>query len=349
MPKIRLNSRVKVLSESDSTITFLFDEVHQSTFNVEEPALKEILLYVAHEGIDISLIDRLRNSSLIENRFNKFIEQMKNKFFVKYQIDLGGEEITVSPINRNFDERMDEPIQEIPYVLSKYSCFRPHGENFLLENPLASCQITATYEGLRHIFSLLNGEVNFPDKKLEVNWLYQILISNKFINERGQDDDITAWEFHDLFFHHHSRLNDSDTYLSFGATNIKSNRTETSCSNEKLKKGIIRLQKAGQNSANVDPEFFKVLESRRSYREFDDEHAINEGQLGEFLYHSLAIHERKAPSQQLGTRRAFPSAGAVHDLEFYLVIGNCSFLNRGIYHYRAKDHTLCPLRLMLRK
>jgi oxazoline/thiazoline dehydrogenase len=41
--------------------------------------------------------------------------------------------------------------------------------------------------------------------------------------------------------------------------------------------------------------------------------------------------------------RPFPSAGAIHELEFYLAVGVCTGLEPGFYHYRGEEHALVRL------
>jgi SagB-type dehydrogenase family enzyme len=43
------------------------------------------------------------------------------------------------------------------------------------------------------------------------------------------------------------------------------------------------------------------------------------------------------------TRRPYPSAGSAYELELYLVVANCTGLDRGLYHYDADRHALVAI------
>jgi SagB-type dehydrogenase family enzyme len=82
-----------------------------------------------------------------------------------------------------------------------------------------------------------------------------------------------------------------------------------------------------------------VLESRRSVRE-QGPRAIRSAQIGRLLYHSLRVQRRWLDAYQELLLRPVPAAGAIHELEAYLVVNRCDDLERGLYHYHAEQHTL---------
>jgi SagB-type dehydrogenase family enzyme len=63
--------------------------------------------------------------------------------------------------------------------------------------------------------------------------------------------------------------------------------------------------------------------------------------LGEFLYRSIGIREVIKTSKQDAIFRPYPGAGAIHEIDFYLVINACEGISSGIYYYQPVNHVLC--------
>ena len=77
----------------------------------------------------------------------------------------------------------------------------------------------------------------------------------------------------------------------------------------------------------------EALENRRSRRNFQDT-ALSAEQLSQILWAAYGISE---PVRGL---RTAPSAGALYPLEIYVVIGNVSGIEAGVYKYDARDHKI---------
>jgi SagB-type dehydrogenase family enzyme len=94
-------------------------------------------------------------------------------------------------------------------------------------------------------------------------------------------------------------------------------------------KRIIELPKptqAGQFSLG------QLLQQRRSLREYSSR-PVNLTEVGQLLWAAQGItHSR-------GLRTA-PSAGALYPLELYVVAGNVTGLEAGVYHYQIHKHRL---------
>ena len=76
----------------------------------------------------------------------------------------------------------------------------------------------------------------------------------------------------------------------------------------------------------------QLLQQRRSVREYSRE-ALSLAELGQLLWAAQGI------SHARGLRTA-PSAGALYPLEIYVVAGNVSGLEPGVYHYQIQQHRL---------
>lgn len=82
------------------------------------------------------------------------------------------------------------------------------------------------------------------------------------------------------------------------------------------------------------------IKKRKSIRDFSEE-PIDLIQLSYLLWVSTGI-QRKEHGYEF---RTAPSAGALYPIETYIVVNNVLKLERGVYHYSIKDHTLEEMKL----
>jgi SagB-type dehydrogenase family enzyme len=97
-----------------------------------------------------------------------------------------------------------------------------------------------------------------------------------------------------------------------------------------------------------DPPFTAVLEARRSVRRFAASPPTLR-ELGDLLYRAVRIRsligpEGSGPELATTMSRPYPSGGAIHELDFYVVVNQCAGLERGVYAYDAMDHALLPIK-----
>jgi SagB-type dehydrogenase family enzyme len=84
------------------------------------------------------------------------------------------------------------------------------------------------------------------------------------------------------------------------------------------------------------------MESRRSLRAMSEQ-PVSLETVGELLHRVArvkAVLPATPPVEQEALLRPYPSGGAIHELEFYLAIRNCTGLAPGFYHYRGQEHAL---------
>lgn len=94
----------------------------------------------------------------------------------------------------------------------------------------------------------------------------------------------------------------------------------------------------------TDPPLAEVMETRRSVRRFSRE-PLTLPQLGELLHRVARVQQRLDADPDGGrpyayTLRPAPSAGAMHELDFYLAVRSCHDLAAGIYRYLPDRHAL---------
>ena len=92
---------------------------------------------------------------------------------------------------------------------------------------------------------------------------------------------------------------------------------------------VIDLPKPKLNGQALLPQ---LLQQRRSVREYRDA-PLSLHEIGQLLWAAQGITHAR------GLRTA-PSAGALYPLELYLVAGNVTGLEAGVYHYQLQHHRL---------
>lgn len=94
----------------------------------------------------------------------------------------------------------------------------------------------------------------------------------------------------------------------------------------------------------TDPPLAEVMETRRSVRRFGGT-PLTLPQLGELL-HRVARIQQRLPADPADERsysstlRPVPSAGAMHELDYYLTVRACGGLAPGVYRYLPDRHAL---------
>ena len=84
----------------------------------------------------------------------------------------------------------------------------------------------------------------------------------------------------------------------------------------------------------------EALANRRSHRHFQNR-ALSAEQLSQILWAAYGITEPMPGHQQLrGGLRTTPSAGALYPLEIYVVAGNVTGIETGVYKYISQEHKI---------
>ena len=151
-------------------------------------------------------------------------------------------------------------------------------------------------------------------------------------------------EFHDLLFHRRSRIGRHDA--SFGAEFPYLGKVlPWPALAAPLSDSIIPLPSPSENEVRArDLTLTQALERRVSIRQYSDE-PVTLPQLGEFLYRCARVRAQYGPAPEVGmpyqaSDRPYPSGGAIHDLELYLIVRRVQNLPAGAYHYAADRHAL---------
>jgi SagB-type dehydrogenase family enzyme len=97
----------------------------------------------------------------------------------------------------------------------------------------------------------------------------------------------------------------------------------------------ISLPEAG----SVEKPLSSLLLSRSSRRDFDRKKKITTEELASFLFWSFGLKKHKTKSKDSFTRM-YPSGGGRYPLEVYLRFHGNDDVEKGLYHYNVKNHSL---------
>jgi len=101
-------------------------------------------------------------------------------------------------------------------------------------------------------------------------------------------------------------------------------------------KSYPRFAKIGLSKNLLDiGELKKVLEKRRSVREFDTSAKLTFDELSTIIYYSAGVR-----ADWESVRRFYPSGGARYPLELYVAVQRVEGIDPGLYHYNVKDNLL---------
>ena len=240
-------------------------------------------------------------------------------------------------------------------VLSRFANMRADDGALMLETPLGVGAVRIRHpSALTALGALASGAdaaslISDSELPGEMQAFLELLVSSAIASAsqdgRTADADETPalqqWEFHDLLFHHRSRLGRHDGDM--GATFRFLDRIEPPpCVAERPFTTTIPFTRPSR-PLPLDPGLPRLLGRRTSVRE----HAqlpISSRELGDFLYHCARVVEVLPGPHGPFTRRPYPNGGASYELEVYLVVSRCMGVASGFYYYDAAAHGLASLR-----
>jgi SagB-type dehydrogenase family enzyme len=156
------------------------------------------------------------------------------------------------------------------------------------------------------------------------------------------EDDLRTWSPHDLLFHSRSRLGRHDD--AAGAAFRHAPHVPPL--------PVVRPAPAGKRFPLYRPDLTApggmsltdAVEQRHSVREFAEQ-GPSTAQLGDLLFRTARIRSQTEAVGAGGvrypvSRRPYPSAGSLYELDLFLTVDRCTGLPRGIYHYDPEEHAL---------
>lgn len=256
-----------------------------------------------------------------------------------------------------------ERIASGPGVLSRFAYLRRAGSETLLESPLSSAKVflhdwraAAMLHALSAAPGLAGSAGTIPGLSPDAVEAFVTLLGSAGmltpVNPAGacaEDEhaSLMAWEFHDLAFHARSREGRHDAPVG-NTYRLAGRLAQPPVVKPPVSSQVMDLVRPNLEAlARHDPPLVRVMEQRRSLREYGAE-PITADQLGEFLWRTARIQEAyefdvltPLGTMRLGlTSRPYPTGGALGALEVYPVVRACGNLERGLYHYDPLGHRL---------
>lgn len=236
-----------------------------------------------------------------------------------------------------------------PLTLSKFAVLHRDSAGFMLEHPLAWCDLRLHDSRLL----VLLDEPARDDLDVPTTVASQFIEDLRWCGllvAPGAEDrtfDSLSWSAPDLWFHRRSTLCERTvTWEHFGPTKWAKGQFRQPPARRASYPGdpiALPLPDLAAKRAQ-DPTLTAVLEDRVSTREFDDERPVTIDQLGELLYRAARTRDilPVGEGEEL-LSRPYPAGGGVYELELYPVVRNVTGLAPGMYHYDSFAHALCAV------
>ena len=324
-------------------------------------ALSSLLANLSAGGLTA---DQLCDAAITADPVNSEIARMyyvlaifEKNCFLRYTVSAKGISLaTLEPTSLSF-RFTDSTNSEELLQLSRFACLRREGDAMVAESPLGHGRVIFHDPLLCALPGLLTTPQRSGDLAKALPMLtpdvleaiLELLKNTGVISPCGgdrrlaeeSDTTLRQWEFHDLFFHTRSRP--GRNLGRHGATfRFKADLQHAPAFKQSMSTRRVALD--SPVPTDDGPDFYKILEARRSLRE-RGEAPLTIQQLGEFLWRSARVQkiysaQSTAPLGYQASLRPHPSGGGIHELEVYLFVSRCAGLRPGLFRYSPLVHEL---------
>lgn len=288
------------------------------------------------------------------------LASFEKKGFICYDLIREGRTVmTLEPISPAFcfEDKSDVAVSSGQWRLSRFACLRREAEAMLVESPLGHARLVLHDSRLCALIGILAMPHNIEALEVALPMFTPGLLQASLVllhnaglvfpcDAQGHiaeetDANLPLWEFHDLLFHSRSRSGRHE-YATRGTFRFKDVLPHAPALKAPMSDQRTALYRPLEE--RVGPDFFAVLEARRS-RRTPGATPLTLIQLGEFLWRTARVqaHMPADPLRQSSyeaTLRPYPSGGAAHELDLYLTVSRCAGLESGLYHYDPLAHEL---------
>lgn len=240
--------------------------------------------------------------------------------------------------------------QKDTFSLSRFAYLHCLDGEMYLESPLSQSKIILLdWRGCALIAKLARSQtiaqliVDLRDltETIAVQFI-ALLLATRMIESKTEGSPLVFWEFHDLLFHSRSRHGRHDRPLG-GVYPFQDAIAPLPAIKPLIGDNSIALHTPDLETLQQTDSLTRIMEQRRSVRQYNEENPITAPQLGELLYRCARVKEVFQTEFAELSRRPYPGAGAIYELELYPVVRHCQGLDPGLYQYHPLNHVLCPL------
>jgi len=294
-------------------------------------------------------------------QFGQMLQQLDERSWLSYAVlPLA----VVIPMVDSAELNLTEPYwTQTRLSLSRFAYQHPYEGTMVLESPLSKFRVKLLDWRASAILAQLAQPQTLgsltPPPYLGAETAYQflnLLWATGFLTADPEPPSLRLWDFHNLLFHSRSRLGRHD-YLAID--HDIEQWSDFPVVKPPMSDQIVPLPRPNLGALiSNDATLTEAIETRKSVRQYDDNHPITIEQLGELLYRTARIKELLSAEDWFGknwreqlsfeadidygelSRRPYPSGGTMYELEIYPVVRLCEGLSQGIYHYDALNHQL---------
>ncbi len=297
----------------------------------------------------------------VGEQFGQMLQQLDERGWLSYAVlPLA----VVIPMVDSAELNLTEPYwTQTRLCLSRFAYQHPYEGTMVLESPLSKFRVKLLDWRASAILAQLAQPQTLgsltPPPYLGAETAYQflnLLWAAGFLTADPEPPSLQLWDFHNLLFHSRSRLGRHD-YPAYNK--CIEQWSDFPVVKPPMSDQIVPLPRPNLGALMCnDATLTEALETRKSVRQYDDNHPITIEQLGELLYRTARIKELLSAEDWFGknwreqlsfeadidygelSRRPYPSGGTMYELEIYPVVRLCEGLSQGIYHYDALNHQL---------
>jgi SagB-type dehydrogenase family enzyme len=332
----RCRDGVTLLPGTGGGVTLAVDADTKRDLQPPAPGVSDALLLLGGGADEGALIEGLRGDDHAVALLFHYVGRLRRFGLLVADVRWNDRLLaTLRPLSMHFDVMLP-PDAECRWQLSRFAYLHREGDDLVLECPEAPCVAhLKCHEAVAWLYKAFRPTT--PEAGTPPARFLALLGKLGFLVDpgNGESDAQQTWEFHDRLFHHKARRHDD--FRPHGGTYRFRDRFPSP--------PAIRPGYVGDTVRLATPErcasrpLLEVMEERRSRREMGSR-PVSRDQVAELLYRVARVREIMPSPLQDCLLRAYPSGGAIHELEFYLAVGVCRGLSTGFYHYRGNEHAL---------
>jgi SagB-type dehydrogenase family enzyme len=245
--------------------------------------------------------------------------------------------------------------EEPRLLLSRFAVLRRVGIELVLESPRTGVSAHVADPEVAAVLARLARPFPRADATTVAPWaaeVLDVLVTPGLVVAENSPEETEfrylQWAPHELWFHMRSGSSEGPAESGgaggrpWGGTRWAKGRFPAPAARGDRARGPrnpLPVPDLGLLAAS-DPAFADVVEARRSIREHHDERPITREELGEFLYRTARTRTVRRTGEVEVLDRPYPSGGALHELQMYVVTAGVAGIEPGLHRYDGWEHAL---------